>query len=458
MTVESIPGLVDHLRASFDSGRTRPLSWRIGQLQALRALIKDNETAICEAVESDMGRPYTESYIAEVGSPLSEINHILKNLSSWVRNQHVPSPLANFPSRSYIQRDPLGVILIIGPWNYPIQLLLTPLADAIAAGNCVLMKPSELAPNASKLLSELVPKYMDKGCVSVVEGGIPESTALLAQRYDHIVYTGGGAVARIVMEAAAKHLTPVTLELGGKSPCYVASDADLKVAADRICWGKYTNAGQTCIAPDYILVEASVEKALLAELKSTITDFFGDNPQESKDFGRIINERHHQRLCGLLEGQEAFVGGETDEATRYIAPTVLHNVSEDSKVMSEEIFGPILPVLVVQSTEDVIRFVNKRPRPLALYIFSENAGTHEKVLRNTVSGGVCINDTVSHFAVHGLPFGGVGNSGIGAYHGKHGFDSFSHAKAVVNRSTTVDVSLRYAPYTDMQLKIIRKFI
>ncbi|MDP6946947.1 MAG: aldehyde dehydrogenase family protein, partial [Myxococcota bacterium] len=317
---------------------------------------------------------------------------------------------------------------------------------------------SELAPNASALLNKLLPQYLDKDCIKVVEGGVPEATALLAQRFDHIFYTGGEAVARIVMEAAAKHLTPVTLELGGKSPCFVAADADLKVAADRICWGKFTNAGQTCIAPDYILVEPQAEKALLAELRATITDFYGDNPEQSKDFGRIINDRHHKRLCGLLEGQEAFVGGQTDEATRYIAPTVLHNVSVDSEVMAAEIFGPILPVLVVDSAQEAIRFINERARPLALYIFSESAGTQEKILRNTVSGGVCVNDTVSHFAVHGLPFGGVGNSGIGAYHGKHGFDAFSHAKSVVNRSTTVDVSLRYAPYNDLQLKIIRKVL
>ena len=441
-----IPTLVNNLRSTWQAGRTRGLQWRTAQLRAMRRMLVENEAEICAAVAEDMGRPRLEAWALEIGVTKAEIDHALKHLATWMRDRKVDSPMVNFPSSSWVQVDPLGVVLVLGPWNYPMQLLMLPAAQAIAAGNCVLLKPSESSPATSRLVARLVPQYMDNSTIAVVEGAVAEATELLEQRFDHIFFTGGEVVGRIVMTAAAKHLTPVTLELGGKCPVYVAADANVKIAARRICWGKFVNAGQTCLAPDYVLVDRRVSQTLLRHMKAVTDEFFAGDPRASADFGRVVNDHHHARLEALLGDGEAFMGGQSDASDRYIAPTILRDVGLDSPVMREEIFGPILPVIDVDSTTEAISFMNARPHPLALYVFSESEQTSQQVLRATSSGGACINDVVSHAGVPDLPFGGVGPSGMGAYHGQFGFENFSHLRSVVRRSTAVDVKVRYAPY------------
>jgi aldehyde dehydrogenase (NAD+) len=349
-------------------------------------------------------------------------------------------------------------VLIISPWNYPIQLLLGPLVGALAAGNTALLKPSEMAPHTAAALAELVPRYLDSDSIKVVEGGVPETTALLKERFDHIFFTGNGTVGRIVMRAAAEHLTPVTLELGGKSPCIVDRSVDLEVAAKRIAWAKFFNAGQSCTSVDYVLVHQSMEDALVHRLEAAVREFYGDDPKESPDFARIVNERHHQRLSELLSEGELVCGGETDAETRYIAPTIIRGVTRDMKVMKEEIFGPILPVVSVRDIDEAIDFVNAGDKPLALYVFSRSAKRVKRVLRETSSGGACINECIAHMVVPELPFGGVGESGMGAYHGRASFETFSHRKSVLEKSTKVDPPVRYPPYTDEKAKWMRRLL
>ncbi|MGZ8735176.1 MAG: aldehyde dehydrogenase family protein, partial [Acidimicrobiia bacterium] len=413
--------IVKRLRAGFEAGRTRPIDWRRAQLRRLDAMLIERETDLLDALAADLAKPAIEGYLTETAFTRAEIAFALANLDTWVKPEKVAVPMTQQPGRAQTLREPLGVALIIGPWNYPIQLVLAPLVAAIAAGNAAVIKPSELAPASSRVLARLVAEYLDPECVAVAEGGVAETTALLAERWDHIFYTGNGTVGRVVMEAAAKHLTPVTLELGGKSPAIVDRHANVAVAAKRIAWGKFVNTGQTCVAPDYVLVDRAVERELLDGLASTVRSFYGDDPRTSPDYGRIINDRHFARLRGLLEsGGEPVVGGETNAADRYIAPTVLTAVDPGASIMTEEIFGPLLPVLPVDDVDDAIAFVNSREKPLALYIFSEADTVAERVIASTSSGGVAVNATVLHLAVPGLPFGGVGASGMGAYHGRAG--------------------------------------
>jgi len=444
----AIPSLVANLRQSFDAGITRTLDWRLHQLRRLAALIEENQDALSEALKQDLGKCAFEAWAGETNFVMAEIRYTIKHLASWMKPKRVSAPLVVQPAVARVHSDPLGVVLIIAPWNYPLQLALAPLVGALAAGNCALVKPSEVAPASSAALAQLIPKYLDPACVAVVEGGVQETTAVLAERFDHIFYTGNGTVARIVMEAAAKHLTPTTLELGGKSPCIVDEDADLDVAARRIVWAKYFNAGQTCVAPDYILCHPAVESALLDRIRATLRDFYGDDPMRSPDYGRIISERHHKRLTKLLDSGEKVIGGESDVASRYLAPTVLRNVSPDSPVMADEIFGPILPVLTVANIDAAIAFINKRDKPLALYVFSRNRANVDRVLSETSSGGACINDAITHMVAHELPFGGVGPSGMGAYHGRASFDTFTHKKSVLDKANLLDAPIRYPPYTD----------
>jgi len=456
---ETIPALVARLRASFGSGRTRSLDYRLRQLEGIGRFLREREAEIESALYHDMGRPSFEAYPSEIAFIAAEIALTRKKLRSWTKAERVSTSLVGQPGKSRIYREPLGVVLIIGPWNYPLQLLLVPLVGAIAAGNCAIVKPSEVAPASSALVASRLPEYVDRECVQVVEGGVPETTELLAEQFDHIFYTGNGTVGRIVMEAAAKHLTPVTLELGGKSPCLVDRHTDLDVAARRILWGKFYNAGQTCVAPDYVLAHEAIEEPLLARMKKTLQEFFGDDPQSRPDFGRIVNARHHRRLIKLLEGSgEVVAGGVADEQDRYIAPTILRNVPADAPIMADEIFGPILPVLRVKDIDQAIAFVNARPKPLALYLFTNDRAVEESVLKRTSSGGVTVNHTLLHLAVPSLPFGGVGASGSGAYHGKASFETFSHRKAVLVKPTWLDPWFFYPPYNDAKKRWVRRVL
>lgn len=454
--LEVIAGTVAGLRRAFTSRRTRSLQWRREQLGKLRALLTENQGRILAALEADLGKPALEAHATEIGVVVAEVDLAIKYLPSWTRAERVRVPWPQQPASARILREPLGLVLIISPWNYPVQLTLSPLVGAIAAGNCAALKPSEVSESTSHLLAELVPSYLDADCVAVVEGGAEETTALLEERFDHVFYTGNGSVGRIVMAAAAKHLTPVTLELGGKSPCIVAADARLDVAARRIAWGKFVNAGQTCIAPDYVLVEASRERELVDRLGATIQRFYGQDPRASSSFGRIVSDRHHRRLCRLLEGADVAVGGEVDPADRYLAPTVLRNVRPDDPVMEEEIFGPILPVLPVRDVDEAIELVNAREKPLALYVFTENEQIAERVLEETSSGGACVNATLWQAANPHLPFGGVGPSGLGAYHGRYTFETFSHRKSVVRKPTRLDPKIAYPPYTALKERLVRQ--
>jgi aldehyde dehydrogenase (NAD+) len=400
-----------------------------------------------------------DAWTAEIADVRMGLHELKKNLRRYMKPEKVATPLPLQPGKSVIVREPLGVVLVISAWNYPIALAITPLAGALAAGNCAVLKPSEVAPKTSALLAELLPKYLDASAVEVIEGGVPETSELLAQRFDHIFYTGSTNVGRIVMTAAAKHLTPVTLELGGKSPCVIDRDVDLAVAARRVAWGKFYTTGQTCIAPDYVLCHAAVHDAFVAQLVATIREFWGDDPKASPDYGRVVNARHHKRLMGLIPGSGVLAtGGQADEQDRYIAPTVLTDVLPDSKLMGEEIFGPILPVLKVDDMDAAIRFINARPKPLALYLFSSNERSYEAVVSRTSSGGLVHNHTIMHFAVQNLPFGGVGDSGMGAYHGRHSFDTFSHKKAVLKKPTGIDLSLQYPPYTESKKSWLKRLL
>ena len=444
------------LRATFESEKTIDLAWREQQLQALERMMTEREQEILDALQEDLAKHPLEAWMTEVSYVASSAAYSRKNLRKWTRRRRVSTPITGLPGKSWLQPEPLGVVLIIGAWNYPLQLTLSGMAAAIAAGNCVVLKPSELAPATSALTARLVADYLDDDCIKVVEGAVPETTALLELPWDHILYTGGGNVGRIVMAAAAKHLTPVTLELGGKSPCVVLPDADLKTTANRIAWGKFTNAGQTCIAPDYILTDAETEKKLVPLLQEALTNMFGENPETSESYGRIVNDRHFERLASLLESGKVAIGGQTNAQTRYIAPTVLTGVTADSPVMQEEVFGPILPVLRVDDLAAAIRFIRKGDKPLAAYIFTKDAAAEKRFLEKVSSGNACVNDTMMFMAVHELPFGGVGPSGMGNYSGEYGFRTFSHMKAVMKRGWWPDPDLRYAPFNDRKFRLLRK--
>jgi aldehyde dehydrogenase (NAD+) len=456
--VDSIPASVERVRAGFDSGRTRSEAWRRDQLGAIRALIKENVGTFEAALAADLGKPPLEGFLADLGVILQEAQAASKQLKRWMRPQKVATPLNMRPARARVVPEPLGVALIISPWNYPVQLLLSPLIGAVAAGNAAVLKPSELTPRVSAELARTVPRYLDNEAIALVEGGVEETTALLAERFDHIFYTGNGRVAQVVMAAAAKHLTPVTLELGGKSPCIIAEDADLEIAARRIAWGKFVNAGQTCIAPDYVLVHQSREQEFIDAIEKAVQGFYGPDPRQSPDYGRVVSTRHHQRLAGLLKDADVAFGGQLDEADRYVAPTVLRNVGPDSAAMQEEIFGPILPVMSVSSIDEAIDFVTGRDKPLALYLFTGDDAVEEDVLARTSSGGVCVNGTIWQVAHPHLPFGGVGPSGMGAYHGKASFDTFSHRKAVVSKGTRFDPKMMYPPYGSFKTKLIKRLL
>ncbi len=448
--------MLDDLRATFETEKTMDLAWREEQLLALERMMEDEEQACFDALKADLGKHPLEAWFTETSYVAHDAAYCRKNLGKWARRRRVSTPLTGLPGKSWLQPEPLGVVLIIGAWNYPMQLVLDGLAAAIAAGNCAVIKPSELAPATSAVIARLVPKYLDSSCIKVVEGGVAETTALLELPWDHILYTGGGKIGRIVMAAAAKHLTPVTLELGGKSPCVVMPDADLETTANRIAWGKFTNAGQTCIAPDYVLADADTENKLVPLLKKAVTDMFGEDPATSDSYGRIVNDRHFERVAGLLASGEVAIGGQTDAGQRYIAPTVLTGVTAESPVMQEEIFGPILPLVRADDLEAAIRFIRAGDKPLAAYIFTRDEDAERRFLEKVSSGNACVNDTMMFMAVPELPFGGVGPSGMGSYSGENGFRTFSHMKAVMKRGWWPDLDVRYAPFTDKKFRLLRK--
>ncbi len=449
--------MMQRLRHSYISGLTRPLSWRINQLKQLQLMLEEHENDLLKALESDLGKSKAEGWLTELGYLNSDIDYTCKHLRKWMRGKRVSQPLMAWPGKSFLHPEPLGVVLIIGAWNYPLQLLLSPLVAALAAGNCAVVKPSELAPRTADIIAKLLPDYLANEAVQVVTGGAEVAQELLAQRFDHIMYTGGGRVGRIVMEAAAKHLTPVTLELGGKSPAVVLDDADIKTAARRIAWGKWLNAGQTCIAPDYVLVADSRRDEFIAALKQAVEDFYGTDASDANDYGRIVNEQHWQRLVGYLEQGTVVHGGDHDRQQRFLAPTILTEVAVDSPVMEEEIFGPILPVLSVPNLASAVEFIRERDKPLALYGFSASKRALQQLTEQTHAGNQCNNDTLMFMLNPELPFGGVGPSGMGRYHGKFGFDTFSHQKAVMQRPFWFDPKFRYPPYTSFKQKLLRWF-
>ena len=449
---------VARLRGSFDSGRTRPLEWRRVQLERMRSMLERHEPEILAALATDLGKPAIEGWGAEIAIARHEIDYALDHLDDWSKPQRASLPLTQRPGHARLVAEPLGVVLVIAPWNYPLQLLLAPMVGALAAGNCVLAKPSEVSAATSAVIARLLPKYVDPECVAVVEGGAPETTEILAQRFDHILYTGNGKVGRIVMEAAARHLTPVTLELGGKSPAIVLDDARLGVAARRIAWGKFFNAGQTCVAPDYVLVQRGVADELVDGIAEAVREFYGADPQASPDYARIVNDRHFERLTRLLGSGTAVIGGANDAATRYFAPTVLTHVDPGAPVMQEEIFGPILPIIPVEDVDEAVTFVVARDKPLALYVFSESSEHQREITERTSSGGVCVNHTLLQFGVPSLPVGGVGPSGMGSYHGKAGFDTFTHYKPMLHKPSRPDPKLAYPPYTARKEKILRRLL
>lgn len=427
--------VVGELRGLFRTGVTKPVAWRRAQLTALRSLLTEQAGVFLKALYADLRKNELEAQRAEVGFVINEIDHTLEHLDAWLNPEPADVPERLRPANGRVVRDPLGVALIIGPWNYPLQLALAPLVGALAAGNCAVVKPSELSPNTSAAIAEHLPKYVEG--VKVVEGAIPETTALLEQKFDTIFYTGNGTVGRIVMTAAAKHLTPVTLELGGKSPAIVEPGADLAVTAKRLAYGKFSNAGQTCVAPDYVLAVGGVGPELVKHLADTVRGVYGDDPATSETYGRIISTRHYDRLAALLDNGAVAIGGESDRDEKYIAPTVLTDVSPDAPVMRDEIFGPILPVVEVPDIDAALAFVNERDKPLALYAFTESDETKRRIETETSSGGLVFGAAIIHLSAPDLPFGGVGESGMGRYHGRYSIDTFSHVKAVLDKPLAV---------------------
>ncbi|HOD15248.1 MAG TPA: aldehyde dehydrogenase [Spirochaetota bacterium] len=455
-----IAGKIQKIRAFYETGDTKEIPFRKRQLRKLKAAIRKNEQLIMDALYKDLKKPAFESYASEIGILYPEITHAIRHVGSWSKRRRVATPLIHFYSRSSVYYEPYGVALIISPWNYPFQLIIAPLVAAIAAGNCAVMKPSELAPATSRVIAKIIRETFPENYIAVIEGGVDATQALLEEKFDYIFFTGGTAVGRIIMRAAAKHLTPLTLELGGKSPVIVDEDADLPVAARRLSWGKFFNAGQTCLAPDYLLVHEKIKDRFIGELVLAIDAFYDGDPAASPDYARIISERHFDRIMGLLKKGKILYGGENNRKKRYIAPTIVGNIAPKDPIMQEEIFGPLLPVMTFRDLGEAIDIVNGRPRPLALYYFSKSKRNQKRVLRETASGGGCINDTVSHVGSQELPFGGIGDSGMGRYHGRSGFETFSHQRGILTRSFWPDVMLRYPPYRkkDRLLKALFRIV
>ncbi|MGN0371168.1 MAG: aldehyde dehydrogenase [Butyrivibrio sp.] len=458
MTPDEISKKINLQKDFFATEKTIPVSYRTEALKKLKASILAHQKDIADALYKDLGKSEFESYMCETGLVLSEISYMIKHTKKFAREKRVATPLAQFASRSFIKPSPYGVVLIMSPWNYPFLLTIDPLVDAISAGNTAIIKPSAYSPATGKIVEQLIKECFDPEYVTVVTGGRLENSCLMSQDFDYVFFTGSQAVGKEVMRQAAEYLTPVTLELGGKSPCIVDSSANIKLAAKRIVFGKYLNCGQTCVAPDFLYCDSSIKDELIGAIKDEIIKQFGDAPLNNPDYGKIINQKHFDRLMGLIKGENIFHGGKGIADTLKIAPTILTDVSWDSPVMQEEIFGPVLPVLTFDSMDEAINNIKRRPRPLAVYIFSEN----KKIIRRVTSccnfGGGCINDTIIHLATSNMGFGGVGASGMGSYHGKAGFDTFSHKKSIVDKKTWMDLPMRYQPYKSIHDKLIKMFL
>ncbi len=444
-------------RLFFEKGITKGIDYRIQNLKTLKQAIVTHEKGIIEALKKDLNKAPFEAYATEIGLVLEELEYIVKHLRNWAKPRKVKTPITHFLSASYQYSEPYGIVLIMSPWNYPFQLTIAPLIGSMAAGNCTIVKPSEYSSHTAEIIERLLSENFDESYITVVRGGREANKTLLDEKFDYIFFTGSVSVGRMVMESASKHLTPVSLELGGKSPCIVDETANLDMAAKRIVWGKYLNAGQTCVAPDYLLVHKNVKNELITKMRKYIEEFYGSDPLNNPDYPKIINDKHFNRLLGLIQNETIAVGGKYNDQTHRITPTVLDNVTWDRPIMQEEVFGPLFPVLEFESLNDVIGTVNHHPKPLALYFFTQDRKREQYVIDNTSFGGGCINDTVVHLATSYMPFGGVGDSGMGGYHGKASFDTFSHQKSILKKSTLFDIPLRYPPYKD-KLKLLKRIM
>lgn len=448
--------LVAHQREFFESGITRPLSFRLEALRKLQKTLLDNEGLVNEAMKADLNKSPFEAYMTETGMVLDEIRFHLKHLPRWVKTKTVRTPITQFHGKSFVAPEPYGVTLIMSPWNYPLQLCLDPVVGAISGGNCAVIKPSAYAPATSRAIAKIISEAFPPEYMTVVEGGREQNNALLEEAFDYIFFTGSVEVGKAVMEAASRHLTPVTLELGGKSPVIVDETANLKLAARRIAFGKVLNAGQTCVAPDYLMIHGSVKDSFLKEYTEALKEFFPGG--DLSEMPVIISEKHFQRVTRLLKGEKSVIGGGIDESRRFIEPTVLADITSGSPVMQEEIFGPILPLMTYTELDECIRFIRSRPKPLALYLFTENRAAEKRILNTCSFGGGCVNDTIIHLANPHMGFGGVGHSGMGSYHGKLSFDTFTHYRSIVRKSTWIDLPMRYHPYTEKKFKMIRSLM
>jgi aldehyde dehydrogenase (NAD+) len=458
MNQQQIAQILQAQRAYHASGATLPVQYRLDALKKLRSALQEQEAAIADALRTDLGKSATESYMCEIGMVRSEISHMLRHLRRYAREQTVPTPIVQFHARSYRKPTPYGVVLIMSPWNYPLLLTLGPLVDALAAGNTAVIKPSAYAPATANLLKSLLESIFPSKYVAVVLGGREENALLLDEKFDYIFFTGSKNVGQVVLEKAAVHLTPVTLELGGKSPCIVHKSADLKLAARRIVFGKFLNCGQTCVAPDYILCDPQVKDTLISHLKAEISRQYGENFRTNKNYGKIINHRHFLRLLRLIDREKLVWGGGSDEALLKIAPTLLDDIHWDDQVMGEEIFGPILPVLTYEDVDQAIDTINRRDTPLALYVFAKDKTVIRRFTTECAFGGGCVNDCIIHLATDQMSFGGMGESGMGAYHGKTGFDTFTHYKSIVDKKLWIDLPIRYQPYQKHTKNLIKKFL
>ncbi|MBY2476597.1 aldehyde dehydrogenase [Clostridioides difficile] len=449
--------LVIMQRQYYNTGKTRDISFRLEKLKRLKSIVLENEEKILFALKKDLNKSNFEGFMTEIGMFYSELDFAIKNIRKWSKTKRVNSSMVNFPSISKIIPQPYGITLIMSPWNYPFQLALIPLVWSVTAGNCVILKTSEYSVSTSSIVKEIIENTFSREYVAVVQGNQEESEKLLLERFDYIFFTGSTNVGKIVMKSASEYLTPTTLELGGKSPCIILKDADIELTAKRLTWGKLINAGQTCVAPDYVLVHEDRKDELIERIKYYIIKYFGDNPCNNEQFPKIINERHFNRIVSLIDTDKVVYGGACNNKTLKIEPTIVDNVNWDDNIMKEEIFGPIFPILTYKDLDEVIQEILQRPNPLALYIFTKNKKLENKILEMIPAGGCCINDTITHIATNYLPFGGVGESGMGSYHGKAGFDTFTHYKSVLKK-LNLDIPIRYAPYSDKLIKILKKIM